>query len=382
MANALSAKFANPLSPPLMMQNNNNVSEYMPAEIRNSRMLLAAIVDNQGRLLFCNDALRNLIAEHTASHLHYSEIIHHDDLENVRSGLSIALSGKTVSNINTRVISAKGESDHNVMMELSPVPQINGTHQMVLAIATLLPKMPLQKVVDTPDAQMISNLLRRNRDLEQFANIVSHNIRAPLANIMGLNKLMNLNLSPADKEMALKGISVSAEKLENVIKDLNDLLQVRKTDTSVETWVNLVKLVDDIRLSISDTIAKNKATIICAFDEVYEIKSIKSYIQSIFFNLITNAIKYAKPGVPAVVKIGAEMKGNDVIITISDNGTGIDLSRHGSSIFGLYKRFNESVEGKGLGLYMVKTQVESLNGTISVDSTPGDGTTFTITLPT
>lgn len=379
-ANLLIAKFGHPLPTPLM-SSYNVFADRIPKEIRNSRMLLAAIIDNQGQLLYCNDLLATKVNPHTASYLHYSEVIHQLDLHNFRNGMSIALSGKTASNVSARVVDAHEGTDIIVLWEISPSEDPLKKEQIVLAVGVILPVAPLQKVVDSTDSEMITNLVKRNRDLEQFANIVSHNIRAPLANIMGLNRLLNLKLSEADKDMAIKGISISAEKLESVIKDLNEVLQVRRADASSADTINLLRLVDDIRLSIGDTINKTQATIICDFEEMHEVKAIKSYLQSIFFNLITNAIKYARRGVPPVVNIRSMRKDNHVQITFTDNGSGIDLAKHGSNLFGLYKRFTDEVEGKGLGLYMVKTQVEAMGGTIDVESVLGEGTTFRITLP-
>jgi signal transduction histidine kinase len=359
---------------------NNQYADRIPKELRDSRILLAALIDNQGRILYCNEVLCNIFHLQGSANHHYTELIHTDDLANFRDGLSVALSGKMVSNIIAR-IPDHCEDARSILWEIAPTEDPLRKEEFVLALGTQLQKATLHRVIGSADSEMVNNLLRRNRDLEQFANIVSHNIRAPLANIMGLNKLLNLKLSDTDKETALKGIRVSAEKLEGVIKDLNDVLAVRRTDLSNEVNVNLLKLVDDIRLSLGDTLNLSQATIICDFEEVPEVRAVKSYLQSIFYNMITNAIKYARPGVPPVVRIHSFKKDSRISISFSDNGTGIDLTRHGANLFGLYKRFNDRVEGKGLGLYMVKTQVEAMQGTIEAESIPGEGTTFTVTLP-
>ncbi|MCX6295044.1 MAG: ATP-binding protein [Bacteroidetes bacterium] len=107
----------------------------------------------------------------------------------------------------------------------------------------------------------------------------------------------------------------------------------------------------------------------------------KSYIESIFYNLISNAIKYRSNEGKHHIVISTKKEKNIFHFTISDNGKGIDLEKNGKYIFGLYKRFHSEVEGKGLGLHMVKTQVEALGGHISVESEVEKGTTFKITLP-
>ena len=114
------------------------------------------------------------------------------------------------------------------------------------------------------------------------------------------------------------------------------------------------------------------------FEEVDEINTIKSYIQSIFYNLITNSIKYRKPFGGSLIEIVSHIADGKLIITFKDNGSGVDLTKKGDQIFGLYKRFHANTEGKGMGLYMVKTQVETLGGTIAVESEVNVGTTFII----
>jgi signal transduction histidine kinase len=105
---------------------------------------------------------------------------------------------------------------------------------------------------------------------------------------------------------------------------------------------------------------------------------VKSYLYSIFYNLIINSIKYRKPGRRPFINIYSREKANKITLVFCDNGSGIDLSRYGDKIFGLYKRFHYDVEGKGMGLFMVKTQVESLEGNISVRSQIDEGSEFTV----
>ena len=104
----------------------------------------------------------------------------------------------------------------------------------------------------------------------------------------------------------------------------------------------------------------------------------KSYLESIFLNLLTNAIKYRDPVKQLRVTVATKVVEDSLIITFKDNGIGIDLNKSMDKIFGLYQRFHNYPDSKGLGLYLVKSQVESMGGTISVASIVGKGTTFTI----
>ena len=119
------------------------------------------------------------------------------------------------------------------------------------------------------------------------------------------------------------------------------------------------------------------------FSEVDEMLTVKSYLHSIFYNLISNSLKYHQPGIPPEIEIRSHKLGNKIELLFKDNGMGIDMKAKGAQVFGLYKRFHSvSAEGKGMGLYMVKTQVESLGGKISIESGVNAGTTFKIEFET
>lgn len=355
----------------------------VPKEIRQSRLFVAAVLDSKGNVLYYTQSLLTMFNEQAPQRpLHYVDIIWPDDLDRLRDALTLCLVGKTVSSIQLRMQARAGTPVQNTLWECTPVAAPDTEEALVLCIGTRLPGgTVLTAVRPEGEGEVVSNLLRRNRDLEQFANIVAHNIRSPLANIMGLNKLLNFPISEEDRNTALKGINTSAEKLENIIRDLNDVLQIRKTDAGARDVISLEKVVQDIESSISSVITQSGAVISYDFTEAPTVSSVRSYVQSIFLNLITNAIKYAHPGVAPMLSVLSSIEGNFTVIRFSDNGIGIDLSRHGSSIFGMYKRFSNTADGKGLGLYMVKTQVEALDGFIDVDSLPGVGTEFTIRIP-
>jgi signal transduction histidine kinase len=108
------------------------------------------------------------------------------------------------------------------------------------------------------------------------------------------------------------------------------------------------------------------------------LRTIKSYIYSIFYNLTSNSIKFKQPGIPPIIEISSFLSENKIVLLFKDNGLGIDLNKKGNQVFGLYKRFHLDTEGKGIGLYMVKTQVESLGGTIFIHSNVNTGTEFRI----
>jgi len=228
--------------------------------------------------------------------------------------------------------------------------------------------------------KMTADLIQRNKDLEQFTYIISHNLRAPVANIIGLSsRLQQVNLAEDIKKQIAEGLFVSVKKLDEVIRDLNDILKVRQKVDESKQVINLTQFASDIHLSIEKMIENENAVIVWDFSEANEIITIKGYLHSIFYNLISNSLKYRQPGIPPAIKIKSQKLNNKIILVFKDNGLGIDLNSLSDQVFGLYKRFHtDRAEGKGIGLYMVKTQVESMGGKISISSEVNVGTEFRI----
>lgn len=222
-------------------------------------------------------------------------------------------------------------------------------------------------------------LVTANKNLEQFSFMLSHNLRAPVANILGLVNLMDgEDYLPEVKEIFMQEISNNANRLDNIIIDLNNVLQVKSNISLQREFVILENLIGSIKLQIKNSLQKEQVQIITRFEDMPELETVKSYLHSIFFNLITNSIKYRKHDFSPVIEIYSQKSNGGIKITYKDNGLGIDLAKKGKNIFGLYQRFHLHIEGKGMGLFMVKTQVELLGGTITVLSEVGKGTQFTL----
>ncbi|MEJ7586394.1 MAG: PAS domain S-box protein [Ferruginibacter sp.] len=237
-----------------------------------------------------------------------------------------------------------------------------------------------QKKSEDEREKMTADLLQRNAALEQFSYIISHNLRAPVANIKGLAAtLQKKDLNHILKEKVMKGLSTSVNQLDEVIKDLHEILKIRQELNEHKQLVGFTKLVDNIRTSIENKIESKKAVIICDFSAINEMLTIRSYLHSIFYNLITNSLKYSQPGIPPEIEIVSQRLPGKVLLHFKDNGVGIDLAKRGEDVFGLFKRFHTTLaEGKGMGLYLVKTQVEALGGKINVASEVNKGSSFKI----
>lgn len=235
------------------------------------------------------------------------------------------------------------------------------------------------KIDELERQNIIQDLEQRNRDLEQFSYILSHNVRAPLTTILGMASLIDKEMNEEDSTTIIDGIKASAGQLDEIIRDLNTILSIKHSLSEIKTIVSLEEITNEISNMLADTIVAKKATIKCDFSAAPYMNTIRPYMKSIFYNMISNALKYMRPDVPPEINISSVKKDGKIILKFKDNGIGIDLAKHNSQIFGLYKRFHPHIEGKGLGLYIVKTQANALQGSIDVTSEPNKGTEFIFT---
>jgi signal transduction histidine kinase len=203
-----------------------------------------------------------------------------------------------------------------------------------------------------------------------------------VARILGLGEVMKLAVNnPEEEKMLLDKLLLTTVELDRVVRDLNKILDVRKNNSSVITEINLREEMQLIKINLQKEIDETNTTINEEFSAVEVIHSVKPYIDSILMNLISNAIKYRHPQRKPVITITSEQLGNYISLSVRDNGLGIDLAKYEDKLFKLYSRFHSHVEGKGMGLYLVKTQVASLGGRIEVSSEVYNGITFRIILP-
>lgn len=271
-----------------------------------------------------------------------------------------------------------GETLQPSYFQVTIIPVKDEDESKAIGLCMAIQNITTRKQSEIEREKLTSEIVLRNRDLEQFAYIISHNLRAPVANILGLSRVLNEDLSEEEKTFFSQQLALSAEQLDEIIKDLNQIVKIRSEVPEWKENTNLSSIVESVKTSISGIIEKNNVTILTDFDEVRELYTIKSYLFSIFYNLISNSIKFRRLEEHPVIKISTRSLPGKLEIRFEDNGLGIDLARKSDQIFGLFKRFHSHIEGKGMGLYITKTQVEILGGSISVESQVNKGTVFKI----
>jgi len=265
-----------------------------------------------------------------------------------------------------------------VNISLSPVTDEKGAFTHMIAI---IRDITAKKKAELELQLFADDLFSRNKELHQFGYVVSHNLRSPIANIMGITNLLELDKDdPETLEKCTVDLKKAVNSLDSVVKDLSKILTI--TDGSVELTketVDLSLILNNVKNDLGEVLSHSRATVEIPSASHF-LFSHKAYLYSIFYNLISNAIKYKSKHDPEV-RITVSATPEYLLVAVSDNGIGIDLKRFSEDMFKPYKRFNLGVEGKGLGLFLVKSHVESLNGAITVNSELDKGTTFTIKLP-
>jgi signal transduction histidine kinase/tetratricopeptide (TPR) repeat protein len=221
-------------------------------------------------------------------------------------------------------------------------------------------------------------LVKNNQQLEQYSYIVAHNLRGPVARLLGLSQIFNMDTTDlAEKEYCISKVQQEIMSLDGIITDLNTILQIKR---GMENEVEIIKLDQKLKTVLTNVradIEESGTQIISDFSEANEVRFIHAYLHSILYNLISNAIKYRSSNRKPVIEFSTTIDREGLVcLKVKDNGLGMDLERHGNNVFGLYKRFHFHKEGKGLGLYLVKTQIEMLGGKIAIESQKDVGTTF------
>jgi signal transduction histidine kinase len=223
-------------------------------------------------------------------------------------------------------------------------------------------------------------LVKHNNELLQFSYTVSHNLRGPVARLLGLSSLMTTEKDTAQAKQWVMLIGKTTGELDVIIKDLSKILELRREPHHFRDHVDLATEWQKSINLLQDSLTGNEQ-ITADFHALRVLVTVRAMVQSVFYNLLSNALKFRSPERPLEIRASSEIVGDQAIITVSDNGLGLDMDLYKDKIFRLYTRFHSHVEGRGLGLYLVKSQLEVVRGSIDVQSTPGKGTSFHVTLP-
>ncbi|SIS74247.1 PAS domain S-box-containing protein [Zobellia uliginosa] len=247
---------------------------------------------------------------------------------------------------------------------------------------TTAQKMAERKILKAKeDLEILTKeLTAQNHQLADFTQITSHNLRAPVSNLNSLLEIYKLMDDEEERKELFEKFEIVIGHLTLTLNTLVEALSV-KNHTSIErSEIFLSETLHKTREIFTAEISRTKAVVKGDFSEVDSVHYNKIYLESIFQNLIGNALKYRSSERAPLIEISSEIHNGNVLLKFKDNGLGIDLNRHGHKMFGLNKVFHNHPEAKGIGLFMTKTQVEAMGGKIAVSSKVNEGSTFSITL--
>ncbi|WP_256014106.1 sensor histidine kinase [Desertivirga xinjiangensis] len=316
----------------------------------------------------------------------FLDIIYPDDRGRILLQFERALGGERINSLEYRIICKDGKLKWvKDISRISYKEQETGDIEgYIIDITTEKNEKTTIKSLKQQHDGLLTELTHKYNELMQFNYIVSHNLRSPIANIIGLTEIIKFHYADEASETGelINFIADSAQSIDTVIQDLNLVLSSRKPMNEKFEMIRLNEIISSVKSNLKKQIKESRATFnIDIPKELDHVRSIKSYLQSIFYNLISNAIKYRKERMDPAISIKADKQDTYLKVQVSDKGLGMDLNSIGDKLFGLYKKFNFDKEGRGLGLHMTKTQIESMGGRIEVISEPDEGSTFTFFLP-
>ncbi len=225
-----------------------------------------------------------------------------------------------------------------------------------------------------------SRLTIRNKQLSEFNYLVSHNLKAPVTSMSLIVSMINKEQDPQKKiHDLLPKLSQIAESITELTKDMGEYVSIIDDRKVKLEEVDILTLINEVKKDFSKTLLDSNdfkiSLILLAWHQVH---FSRFYLKSILNILISNAIKYRRDGVSSYIHFETFIENDKKVLVIKDNGIGINLNRHGENVFKLYKRFHRNISGKGIGLFLVKSQLEALDATITIESKENIGTTFKI----
>ncbi|WP_339925410.1 ATP-binding protein [uncultured Cyclobacterium sp.] len=294
-----------------------------------------------------------------------------DNLKITKISLNKVLRGQRVS--------YETEGRHMKFLQ-SGVPLINNSKE-VDRILLVTQNITQAKRLESDKEKLIKDLKSHNEELLRFAYIVSHNLRAPIVNISLLLDLYN-DENPADpgNREVWENLKISTNLLDTTLQDLIEVVSIKKQKIPKVEQIDFKLLLNNIEKSLFNQLKESGIKIEKDFSGLNDINYVYAHLENFFMNFMTNSVKYKHPERSPIVKIKTYIENEYCVIRFEDNGIGLDLRRYGDRIFGLYQRFHNHVEGKGLGLYLIREQIRAHDGKIEIESEVGKGTVFKVYL--
>lgn len=219
----------------------------------------------------------------------------------------------------------------------------------------------------------------KNKELEDFSYVAAHDLKAPVTNLTIISDMILAEMTKSQQDIVLfDKLKKNIDQLYNKVFALNDVINFKATLNYKKEHLFFKDIFDEVESSISEQIKKSKASLETDFSEYPDIKYPEIHLKSIFQNMLTNALKFKDPDKRLKIQIKTTNYEGSMCLIVKDNGLGFDASKYKEKVFGLFKRLHSHVDGMGVGMYIVKSIIDSHDGKIEVESKPKEGTKFTI----
>lgn len=309
----------------------------------------------------------------------WNNLVHPEDKEKYFQDFQDHLNGKKAMYENEHRVKSE-DGTYKWILDKGKIVEWteNGLPKRVIGTHTDITK---QKEAESNAVKALNIATQQNSKLKNFAHIVTHNLKQHAGNFESLLSFYDETEEQEEKEELVSHLKTLSNSLTKTITNLNEIVSVQANKDKNTQEIFIAKEIDTILTTLNFVIDKNEAVINNNIDEKLFITYNASYFESIILNLLTNAIKYKHPERYPVINIDSTVDADSIILTVTDNGIGIDLEKFGDSVFGLYKTFHRNDDSEGVGLYLIKNQIETFGGKVSVASEVNVGTTFSITIP-
>jgi len=308
----------------------------------------------------------------------FQDITYPDDLDLDLSQMNMLLEGKIPAySMEKRYY----RIDKQVIWVLLSVTLVRDQQNVPLYFVSQIKDINERKNMELERDKALEIIQTQNGRLLNFAHIVSHNLRSHAANIQMITSMIGEEEDLAEQENLISLLGVNALNLQETLEHLNEVVDVGSDGAENQKTLNLLNEINKVKNVLLPSLQQVNAKLVIQVAPEIVIATDQAYLESILLNLLTNSIKYRKPNRNLQINVLAKLEKNKLVLKIKDNGLGIDLGVNGSKIFGMYNTFHGNKDARGIGLFLVKNQVEGMRGTISVKSKPAVGTTFEIVLP-
>lgn len=251
---------------------------------------------------------------------------------------------------------------------------------LLAIVAYLVIRANLKRLMQNREIQeeLIEALSYQNKKLQDFAQVVSNNVRAPITSIATISKMAKTDITLDEYHSILDKIEKVTVNVGETMGQLIDDLSVNRNTNIDSTTVSFQEIFLEEKDNLQDEISKSKAEIYYDFGPAPTVRYSKKYLENIMHTLLANALKHRSSDRRPIIHLRSEKRHGNVFLFVSDNGVGIDLEKFGDRLFRLRKTFGLYPASSGIGLFMTKVQIESFGGKIEVQSKVGEGTTFAI----